>query len=87
MNLNSVFLNQANNQATLGIAAPGLLRDLPFGSSVYNFAIRVTDENGAGVSSYAPVQITVLDANNNAPIPTVGLTAGDALGLIEYVVL
>ncbi len=56
---------------TIGIKSPGLSRDLPFGNSLYNFAIRVQDENGAGVSSYAPVVITVLDKNNKAPIPIV----------------
>jgi len=38
---------------------------------VYSFAIRVTDENGTGVSSYAPITIEVIDKNNKAPIPTV----------------
>jgi hypothetical protein len=64
-------LNQANNQTTIGIALPGLSRDLPFGYPVYNFSISVTDQGGLGVSSYAPVSITVIDSNNNAPIPTV----------------
>lgn len=71
LNFNSLYLTQSNNQAALGVAAPGLSRDLPFGASVYNFAVRATDENGAGVSSYIPVRITVNDINNNAPIPTV----------------
>ncbi|UJR08758.1 hypothetical protein I4U23_013015 [Adineta vaga] len=70
LNLNSLYLNQASNQTTIGIAAPGLSRDLPFGAPIYNFTMRVTDEDGLGVSSYAPVSITVIDTNNNAPIPT-----------------
>jgi hypothetical protein len=65
-------LNQGNNQATLGIIAPGLSRDPPFGAAVYNFAVRVTDDNGAGISSFVPVSIRVTDKNNNGPIPTVG---------------
>lgn len=71
LNLNNIYLNQSNNQATLGIAAPGISRDLPFGASRYNFSVQVTDQGGAGVSSYAPVSIQVIDINNNAPIPTV----------------
>ncbi|CAF2958903.1 unnamed protein product [Rotaria sp. Silwood2] len=70
LNLNSLYLNQTNNETTIGISSPGLSRDLPFGYSVYNFSIRATDEAGLGVSSYAPVTIKVLDINNNAPIPT-----------------
>jgi hypothetical protein len=71
MNLNSVYLNQSNNQTTISIASPGLSRDLPFGYPQYNFSIQVTDQGGAGVSSYAPVTIQVIDINNNAPIPIV----------------
>ncbi|CAF3869414.1 unnamed protein product [Adineta steineri] len=69
-NLNPLYLNQANNATTIGIALPGLSRDLPFGAPIYNFSIRVTDQAGLGVSSYVPVSITVIDTNNNAPIPT-----------------
>ena len=72
LNLNSLYLNQVNNQTTIGIASPGLSRDLPFGSPIYNFSIRATDEGGAGVSSYASVRIRVVDINNNGPIPTNG---------------
>jgi hypothetical protein len=71
MNLNSLYLTESANQATLGIALPGLKRDLPFGSPVYNFSVRATDNNGQGFSSYAPITITVIDSNDNAPIPTV----------------
>jgi len=71
LDLTNLVLNGTDNCMTIGIKSPGLSRDLPFGSSVYNFAIRVNDENGAGVSSYVPVDITVLDKNNKAPIPTV----------------
>lgn len=56
---------------TISIKSPGLSRDLPFGNSIYNFSIRVTDENGTGESSYASVRITVIDKNNKGPIPTV----------------
>ncbi|CAF1461191.1 unnamed protein product, partial [Rotaria sordida] len=70
LNLNSLYLNQANNETTIGISLPGLSRDLPFGYSTYNFSIRATDEGGLGVSSYAPISIKVVDINNNAPIPT-----------------
>lgn len=51
---------------------PGLTRDLPFGSSQYDFSIKVTDENGLGISTYVPVTIFVNDINNNGPIPTNG---------------
>ncbi|CAF2615716.1 unnamed protein product [Rotaria sp. Silwood2] len=67
--LQTVFLNESNNQATMGIAPPGLIRDAPFGRSTYSFALGVTDQNGTGVSSYAPVTINVADINNNGPIP------------------
>ncbi len=67
----NLYLSQTNDRATLRINAPGLSRDLPFGSSEYRFAIRVTNENGAGVSSYAQVSIQINDTNNRAPIPTV----------------
>ncbi|CAF3111050.1 unnamed protein product [Rotaria sp. Silwood2] len=70
LNLSSLFLNENNNCTTIGIKSLGLSRDLPFGDSVYNFGIRVTDENGTGVSSYVPVSIKVIDVNNAAPIPT-----------------
>ncbi|CAF1053785.1 unnamed protein product [Adineta ricciae] len=69
-NINNIYLNQTNNQTTIGIAAPGLSRDLPFGSRIYNFTIQATDQGGLGVSSYALVIITVIDTNNKAPIPT-----------------
>ncbi|CAF3379935.1 unnamed protein product [Rotaria socialis] len=68
--LNNLFLHEINNQITIGINSPGLSRDLPFGNSIYNFAIRVTDEDRSGVSSYVPVSIKVIDKNNKAPIPT-----------------
>ena len=55
----------------LAIKLPGLVRDLPLGSSLYNFAIRATDEEGRGVSSYIPVRLTVRDINNNGPVPKV----------------
>ena len=70
--MNSTYLNQSNNEVTIGIASPGLTRDLPFGSSQYNFSIQVTDEGGAGVSTSVPVIIFVNDINNNGPIPTNG---------------
>ncbi|CAF3673561.1 unnamed protein product [Rotaria sordida] len=70
LNLNNLFLNEINNHITIGIKSPGLSRDLPFGDSIYNFAIRVIDEDGLGVSSYIPVSIKVIDVNNKAPIPT-----------------
>lgn len=73
MNLNSLYLSQSNNQATIGITSPGLLRDLPFGYPTYKFSVRATDQGGTGLSSYVPITITVIDANNNAPIPTVKL--------------
>jgi hypothetical protein len=71
LNLANLNLSKTNNYFTLGINAPGLNRDLPFGSSEYRFAIRAIDENGKGVSSYAQVSIEVNDTNNRAPIPTV----------------
>ncbi|CAF3632426.1 unnamed protein product [Rotaria socialis] len=70
LNLNTLYLTQSNNEATLGISALGLLRDLPFGYNIYNFSIQATDQGGAGLSSYAPVTIQVIDINNNGPIPT-----------------
>ncbi|CAF0991670.1 unnamed protein product [Rotaria sp. Silwood1] len=70
LNLNNLFLTQSNNCVSIGIKSPGLSRDLPFGDSVYNFAIRVIDEDGLGVSSYIPVSIKVIDVNNKAPMPT-----------------
>ncbi|CAF4544432.1 unnamed protein product [Rotaria socialis] len=68
--LTSLYLNQSNNTVTIGIGSPGLVRDPPFGYSIYNFSIRATDQNGTGVSTYVPVSISVLDINNNEPIPT-----------------
>lgn len=67
--LQTVYLNQTNNQVSIGIASPGLIRDAPLGTSKYSFALCVTNQNGTGVSSYVPVTINVLDVNNNAPIP------------------
>ncbi|CAF1025815.1 unnamed protein product [Rotaria sordida] len=67
--LRTIFLNESNNRATIGIASPGLIRDAPFGRSTYRFALRVTNQNGTGVSSYAPVTIDIIDINNNGPIP------------------
>ncbi|CAF3600129.1 unnamed protein product [Rotaria sp. Silwood1] len=67
--LRTVFINESNNQATMGIASPGLIRDAPFGRSTYRFALSVTNQNGTGVSSYAPVTVNVVDINNNGPIP------------------
>lgn len=78
--MNNLTLTQSSNQAVLGLIGTGLSRDLPFGYPVYNFSLRVTDDSGAGISSYAPIMITVYDINNNAPIPTNGpweLTEGD----------
>jgi hypothetical protein len=66
-----LFLTKTDDYVTIGIKSPGLSRDFPFGHPVYNFTIRVTDENGTGVSSYVPVRIEVIDKNNKAPIPTV----------------
>ncbi|CAF5187597.1 unnamed protein product, partial [Rotaria magnacalcarata] len=68
--LTSLYLTQSNNTVTIGIGSPGLVRDPPFGYSIYNFSIRATDQNGTGVSTYVPVSITVLDINNKGPIPT-----------------
>ncbi|CAM4780128.1 unnamed protein product [Rotaria magnacalcarata] len=68
--LNNLFLHEINNQITIGINSPGLSRDFPFGNSIYNFAICVTDEDRSGVSSYVPVSIKVIDKNNKAPMPT-----------------
>ena len=56
---------------TISIKLPGLFRDSPLGSPIYDFAIRATDEDGRGVSSYMPVRITVRDKNNNWPVPKV----------------
>ncbi|CAF4988107.1 unnamed protein product, partial [Rotaria magnacalcarata] len=44
LNLNSLYLIQSNNEATIGISASGLLRDLPFGYNIYNFSIQATDQ-------------------------------------------
>ena len=77
LNLANLILSQANGRATLRINAPGLSRDLPFGSSEYRFAIRATNNNGAGVSSYAQVSIQINDTNNRAPIPTVRFDSYD----------
>jgi hypothetical protein len=63
---------------------PGLSRDLPFGTPVYNFSIQVTDMGGTGVSSYAPVSIQVIDINNNAPIPTVRFSLRNFSPIIFY---
>ncbi len=71
MDLTNLVLNKTDNHIQISIKSPGLSRDLPFGNPIYNFSIRVTDENGFGVSSYVPVMINVADINNNAPIPTV----------------
>ncbi|CAF2072701.1 unnamed protein product [Rotaria magnacalcarata] len=68
--LTSLYLTQSNNTVTISIGSPGLVRDPPFGYSIYNFSIRATDQNGTGVSTYVPVSITVLDINNKGPIPT-----------------
>ena len=56
---------------TISIKSPGLSRDVPFGNTVYNFSIKVTDENGTGLSTSVPVIITVTDINNKAQIPIV----------------
>ncbi|UJR37810.1 hypothetical protein I4U23_030500 [Adineta vaga] len=69
LNLGNVFLTGVDNEAIISINSTGLSRDVPFGSAEYKFAIRATDENGTGVSSYASVIIKVIDINNNAPIP------------------
>ncbi len=71
--LTNLFLNEVGLRRTIGINSSGLSRDLPFGSSTYNFAIAATDENGSGVTSYIPVSIEVTDTNNRGPIPTVRL--------------
>ncbi|CAF0872431.1 unnamed protein product [Adineta steineri] len=68
LNLNNLVLNKTDDYVTIGIKAPGLSHDYPFGSSIYNFAIEAIDENGTGISSYVPVRINVIKANNKAPI-------------------
>lgn len=73
LDLSNVILNQNGSTATIGINALGLSRDLPFGQSEYRFGIRVTDEDGTGVSSYAEASIAVIDANSQAPIAKVNL--------------
>lgn len=71
LNLANVFLNQNGKTATIEIKSPGLSADLPFGRSEYRFGIRVTDENGSGVSSYAEASIKLIGVNTKAPIPMV----------------
>ncbi|CAF4282567.1 unnamed protein product, partial [Adineta steineri] len=68
LNLNNLVLNKTDDYVTISIKAPGLSHDYPFGSSIYNFAIEASDENGTGISSYVPVRINVIKANNKAPI-------------------
>lgn len=71
LNLSSLFLNQINGKATIGIKLPGLVWDSQRNLTTYHFSIRVTDDNGNGISSYIPVSINVIDINNHAPIPMV----------------
>ena len=84
LNLINVFLNQNGFNSTIGINASGLLRDLPFGQPIYHFGIRVTDEDGTGLSSYAEATIEVIDVNNRAPIAKVKCYFHPRLMLFEF---
>jgi hypothetical protein len=71
LNLPNITPNQLDGSITIRLNASEFSRDFPFGGLEYIFAVKVTDENGTGVSSYAPVRIDIMVINEKALIPRV----------------